>query len=319
MPNTNESYNRMKQELSDLKAQMSWLDNSFLLEAEVNVKKIYGYLKSNPSAAPFIYEKYKDLRQILIEISNPKNPLYLPKVREELKGIIDLGSKKDDIKAVEEKLTALRNEKLKIEEEIHEKANQYDELDHHIMGAEKKAEEIDRQMGNLSDPELLSMVKNFHNEFIAFSKSVLNSGDITQLTLKVRTINTDQLQTLNLLTEKVNSNLQVISNEDLLSEIKLSEKRSKLKEQIGAEKEAAQKEMNSFMAYNPKKLLPKIVDDISLSIRHFQKADIDMAGLKWFNPIGQNQVLNPLNEALGLLNHMQDQVDAIKRREKLAT
>ena len=75
MPNTNESYNRMKQELSDLKAEMSWLDNSFLLEAEVDVKKIYGYLKSNPSAAPFIYEKYKGLRQIITEISNPKNPL----------------------------------------------------------------------------------------------------------------------------------------------------------------------------------------------------------------------------------------------------
>ena len=57
--------------------------------------------------------------------------------------------------------------------------------------------------------------------------------------------------------------------------------------------------MNSFMAYNPRKLIPKIVDDISLSIRHFQKADIDMSGLKWFNSVGQNQVLNPLSEALG--------------------
>ena len=316
MPNTNESYNRMKQELSDLKAQMSWLDDSFLLDTEVDAKKIYGYLKSNPSAAPFIYEKFKDLRQILIEISNPKNPLYLPKVREELNGIIDLESKKDDIKAIEEKLTALRNEKLKIEEEIHEKANQYDELDQRIIEAEKRSEEIDRQMGNLSDPELLSMVKNFHNEFIAFSKSALSSGDITQLTLKVRTINTDQLQTLSLLTEKANNNLKVISNEDMISEIKLSEKRSKLKEEIEKERENALNQMNSFMSYNPRKLLPKIVDDINLSIRHFQKADIDMSGLKWFNSVGQNQVLNPLNEALGLLNHMQDQVETIKRREK---
>ena len=316
MPNTNESYNRMKQELSDLKAQMSWLDDSFLLDTEVDAKKIYGYLKSNPSAAPFIYEKYKGLRQILIEISNPKNPLYLPKVREALKEVIDLESKKDDIKSVEEKLTALRNEKLKIEEEIHEKANQYDELDKRIVDAEKRAEEIDRQMGNLSDPELLSMVKNFHNEFIAFSKSALSSGDITQLTLKVRTINTDQLQTLSLLTEKANNNLKVISNEDMISEIKLSEKRSKLKEEIEKERENALNQMNSFMSYNPRKLLPKIVDDINLSIRHFQKADIDMSGLKWFNSVGQNQVLNPLNEALGLLNHMQDQVETIKRREK---
>ena len=74
--------------------------------------------------------------------------------------------------------------------------------------------------------------------------------------------------------------------------------------------------MNSFMAYNPRKLIPKIVDNIKLSIRHFQKADMDMSGLKWFNSVGQGQVLSPLNEALGLLNHMQDQVEAIKRREK---
>ena len=50
--------------------------------------------------------------------------------------------------------------------------------------------------------------------------------------------------------------------------------------------------------------------------RHFQRADIDMSGLKWFNSVGQGQVLKPLNEALGLLNHMQDQIEAIKRREK---
>lgn len=29
MPNTNETYNKMKQELSDLRAEMSWLDESF--------------------------------------------------------------------------------------------------------------------------------------------------------------------------------------------------------------------------------------------------------------------------------------------------
>ena len=95
---------------------------------------------------------------------------------------------------------------MKIEEDINEKGKQYDELNQKIPDAEKKAEEIDGQMGNLTDPEILSMVKSFHNEFIAFSKSVLNSGDMTQLSLKIRTINTDQIQTLNLLTEKANDN-----------------------------------------------------------------------------------------------------------------
>ena len=316
MPNTNESYNRMKEELSNLKREMSWLDESFLLDPQVDAKKIYGYLKSKPSAAPFVYEKYKDLRQTIIEISNPKNPLYLEKVREELKGTIDMESKNEDIKGLEEKLTALRNEKLKIEEEIAEKSEQYDELDQKISEAEKRAEDTDRQMGNFTDPELLRMIKGFYNEFIAFSKSILSSGDITQVSLKVRTINADQIQTLNLLAEKANSNLQLISNEDLISEIKLSEKRSKLRDQIEAEKESAQKEMNSFMAHNPKRLIPKVIDNINLSVRHFQRVDVDINGLKWFNPMGQNQVLYPLDEALSLLSHLQDQVDAIKRREK---
>ena len=70
------------------------------------------------------------------------------------------------------------------------------------------------------------------------------------------------------------------------------------------------------MAYNPKKLVPKIVDNISLSIRHFQKANMDMSGLKWFNSVGQSQVLQPLNDALDLLNHLQDQVQNKERRSK---
>jgi DNA repair exonuclease SbcCD ATPase subunit len=306
----------MKEELSDLKAQMSWLDESFLLDPEVDAKKIYGYLKGKPSAAPFVYEKYTDLRKIITEISNPKNPLYLPKVRESLREVIDLESKKDDIKAVEEKLKALRNEKLKIEEEIHEKANQYDELDQRIMNAERRAEEIDRQMGNLTDPEILSMVKGFYSEFMAFSKSVLSSGDMTQLSLKIRTINTDQIQTLNLLTEKANSNLQVISNEDLVSEIKLSEKRSKLREQIEAEKEAAQREMNSFMAYNPRKLLPKILDDMANAMKKIEGADDDGAGGMYLNKFSSGFIRGNLQEGMKYTNYLMDQVENKERRAK---
>ena len=55
---------------------------------------------------------------------------------------------------------------------------------------------------------------------------------------------------------------------------------------------------------------------MSLTISHFEKADIHMVGLKLFNQIGQNHVLNPINEARGLLYHMQEQVEFIKRREK---
>ena len=205
---------------------------------------------------------------------------------------------------------------MKIEEEIHEKANQYDELDQRIMEAEKKAEEIDRQMGNLTDPEILSMVKEFYNEFMAFSKSVLSSGDMTQLSLKVRTINTDQVQTLNLLTEKANNNLQVISNEDLVSEIKLSEKRSKLKEEIEKERENALHEMNGFMAYNPKKLLPKILDDMANAMKKIESADDDAAGGMYLNKFTSGFVKGNLQEGMKYTDYLMDQVENKERRAK---
>ena len=80
------------------------------------------------------------------------------------------------------------------------------------------------------------------------------------------------------------------------------------------EKLNALNSLKAIEATNAKKVIPKIINYINTAMGHFQKADIDMSGLKWFNSIGQNQVLNPLNEALGLLDHMQDQIDAIKRR-----
>jgi hypothetical protein len=74
--------------------------------------------------------------------------------------------------------------------------------------------------------------------------------------------------------------------------------------------------MNGFMSHNPKKLIPKVIDNINISMKLFRRADIDMSGLKWFNAVGQNQVLNPLNEALDLLSHLQDQVENKERRMK---
>ena len=52
---------------------------------------------------------------------------------------------------------------------------------------------------------------------------------------------------------------------------------------------------------------------------HFQRDDMDMTELKWLNAVGQNQVLQPQNEALDLLEHMQYQVEAKNRREKRNT
>lgn len=317
MSKTNQTYDRMKQEIANLKQQITWLDDSFLLESDVDVRKIYGYLKNKPSASEFIYQKYQKLRPVIAEVCDPKNPLYLPKVREALRDVIDLQSKKEDIRVLEEKVRFLRSENDSLQSELDVKKSEYDSLEKHIRETEQRADEIDRQMGNLKDPEILSMVKEFYSEFIALSQSVLglkDPGRISEVMLNVRTLSRDQVQTLKLFAEKAVNNLQLISNEDMLSETKLSEKREKLKDEIQTERKNAENELNAFMSHNPKRLIPKAIENISLSIRHFQRADVDMSGLKWFNTGGQSQVLSPLNEALELLNHLQDQVENRKRR-----
>ena len=217
---------------------------------------------------------------------------------------------------MEEKLKALRNEKLKINEEISEKAGQYDEPDQKVSDAERRAGEIDRQMGNLIDPEILSMVKGFYSEFMAFSKSLLSSGNMTQLSLKIRTINTDKIQTLNLLTEKANSNLQVISNEDLVSEIELSEKRSKLKEEIEKERENALNQMNAFMAHNPGKLLGKILDNTVNAMKKIEGAEDDGAGGMYLNKFSSGFIRGNLQEGMKYTNYLMDQVENKERRAK---
>ena len=110
--------------------------------------------------------------------------------------------------------------------------------------------------------------------------------------------------------------MEIIQTEDFLSSNNMDSYHKGILKKVRQEKENARNEMNSFMAHNPRWLIPKIVDNIALSIRHFQKADVDMSGLKWFNSVGQNQVLNPLNEALGLLSHLQDQVENKRNRMK---
>lgn len=319
MTKTNQTYDKMKQEITNLKQQITWLDDAFLLESDVDVKRIYGYLKVKPSASEFVYQKYQKLRPVITELCDHKNPLYLPKVRESLKDIVDVESKKEDIRAMEDRIRFLRDERLSLQSGVDKKAQEYDELIQYISESEKKAEDIDRQMGNLTDPEILSMIKGFYSEFLTFAQSVLDVRDpekITEILIHVRSLNKDQVQTLQLLTEKAGNNLQVISNEDMLSTIHLSEIREKLKQEIQAEKDNAQNEMNGFMLYNPKRVIDKAINSIYLSMKLFDRADVDVSGLKWFNEIGQNQVRNPLNEALDLLNHLQDQVENRKMKGK---
>ena len=74
--------------------------------------------------------------------------------------------------------------------------------------------------------------------------------------------------------------------------------------------------LKAIEATNARKVIPKIMDNINNAIVHFQKANVDFKGLKWFNKIGQSLVISPLVEALDLLSRMQGQVESKERRMK---
>ena len=309
-------YQKLKQENQDLKSEMKWIDESFLLDPDVDVKTIYGYLKNNPSASKFIYKKYRDLRGSLTEICDPDNPLYLPEVAESLKETIQIQSVKLDIVEMKSELNFLKNEKTKLQEEVELKEREYDEISERVESLQRRSEELDRQIGNITDPEILIAVKSLCKDVNAFSQSVLKSGDINEITLKIRKLSTDQVQTLNLLGEKANSTLKTISDEDALSELKLSENRQRYKDQIDQEKEIALKEMNAFMAHNPRKLLNKILNDIDVCTRKIEGAPNDGASGFYLNNLTAGMIRGNLEESMKLINHLLDQLENKERHQK---
>lgn len=309
-------YQKLKQENQDLKSEMSWLDESFLLDPDVDIKTIYGYLKNNPSASKFIYKKYANARESLKEICDRDNPLFLPDVLESLSELIRIDAYKEDAEQVKEELFRLMGERSKLQEEIDKQEKEYDEISQRVESIQKQSEELDRQIGNITDPEILNQVKSLCKDVSAFSQSVLKSGDINEITLKIRKLTSDQVQTLNLLGEKAGNTLKTISDEDALSELKLSEKRQKFKEEIEKEKEIALNEMNAFMSHNPKKLLNKILNNVDVCMRKISGAPDDGASGFYLNNLTAGMIRGNLEESMKLINHLLDQLENKERHEK---
>ena len=71
-------YQELKAQNEQMRSKLSVLENEgFLLRRDVDIENLYMYLKKNHKAAQFIYQKYASVREVLKEICNPRNPLYI--------------------------------------------------------------------------------------------------------------------------------------------------------------------------------------------------------------------------------------------------
>ena len=318
---TESYYSKVKAENEALKERVAWLDNdSFLLDSNADIRNAYIYMKKNPASARFIYQKYKPLQPIIKEICDPENPLYLDGVKTALDGIVDLESDKENVEQLKAEIAKENHEIQLLRQEIEQAKGEYDTTYENLERIKKEEQEFNKKKANIKTDMGLEMIEKNGSDIGEFFTAILDKWkahfkEHGGATLGMQ-LDNSELSHMDLLNQNLKQMMEKIHSDDFLSTENLDAYHRELLEKEKVERQNALNSMNSIMSYNPRKLIPKIADNISLSIRHFEKGDTDMAGLKWFNPMGQNQVLYPLNESLKLLDHLSDQVQNVQRRSK---
>ena len=273
-----------------------------------------------PESAQFIYNKYKQHQDVITELCDPHNPLYIDGVKKELEGIAVIEDEKETLAKLEEEKTKLgeqianaKGEKSKLDSEIKEISTQWNEWQDKLEEIEKRRDEIDREVGNLTEPEILKKIKSFNESLITLGDSVFK-GDvkpdgINDVITHVIKLTSDQKNTLKLLSEQAEEINKMLKDEDLLSEYKLSEKRQKLKEQIEKEKENAKKEMDGFMVHNPEKIMRSIKIHINNSLDRIEGVKEDASGLRYYNDHEYGTITGELYDAISNIDLLNGQVE----------
>ena len=125
-----------------------------------------------------------------------------------------------------------------------------------------------------------------------------------------------ELNHMKLLSRNLKDMVEEIHSDDFLSIENLDAYHRDLMQTIRLAKENSLTEINSFMAYNPKKLLPKILDDMANAMKKIESADYDGAGGMYLNKFTAGFVKGNIQEGMKFLNYLIDQVENKERRSK---
>ena len=275
--NENRSYyQELKQQNEEMRSKLSVLESEgFLLEPHVNVQNLYMYLKRNPKSAQFIYEKYSEVRAVLKELCNPRNPLYIEAVANELKDLITITDVKEDIESLNRERSNLRNQLNDLKKEASEKNRELDTLESQVPELTKQIDDMHKVFGNLSQEETITRIKSFYESVGTFVDSVLESQKRQPISESFNSARLDlnQLNVLRMLQKTGKADLDFILNEDLLSEANLDKKRKEIKEKMEKEMAEGETAMLAFSEHNPLKTLNKALKGIDSA-----KEQLEVAG-----------------------------------------
>jgi hypothetical protein len=292
---------------------------SFLFNNTVTNQELYSYLKENPKAALFIFNKYKNNRDFIKELCDPSNPIYLEMVAENLKETFQISDAKEDIESLTRERSSARNQLNDLKKEISEKNRELDELESKIPELQKQIDDMQKLIGNLTQEETITRIKSFYESVDRFIKAAFEAQKKQPITESFNSIRLDinQINLLRVLQKSIKDDLDYILNQDLLSEKNLDAKRKEIKEKIEKEMQEGETAMLAFQLHNPLKSLNKSVSKIEEAQEQLATAGEFSRESGWFyniHTIPNIQAI--LDVPKDLLNNLIQQVNTVNVRKK---
>ena len=313
-------YQALKSENEEMRSKLSVLENEgFLLEANVNVKNLYMYLKKNHKAAQFIYQKYASVREVLKEICNPRNPLYIEAVANELKELVELSDLKEDIESLRRERSNVIGQLNDIKKELTEKNKELESMESKIPEVTKNLEDLQRVIANLSTKEVKKKIKEFYESVDRFITGVFESQKRQPISESFNSVRLDlnQINLLRLLQKTAISDLDFIENSDLISQETLDKKRKEIKEKMEKEMAEGETSMLAFTEHNPLKTLGKALKGIQTAKQQLEVAGDFSPESGWYYHIHSiPNIQRILDIPKDLLENLIQQVNNVNARKK---
>ena len=320
-------YQKLKQENEELKKRIDTnivsfqAENipSFLFTNTVTNDELYAYLRKNPTASKFIFNKYKNNRDFIKELCDPSNPIYLEMVANNLKDLFKISEITEDIGSLKKDQFDLQENVIDLKKTLEENTKAYDSFELKISDGRQELDNIQKQIANLREEESLKRIKSFYKSVDDFIASIIESHDKLPIeSIGSLRLDIHQINLLKLLQKGIKSDLNLIENIDLLSEEMLDAKRKEIKEQMKKEMEEAEKSMNALQLHNPVKILKKSISKIQEAQNQLDTAGEFSRDSGWFYNIHTvPNIIRILDVPKGLVSSLMDQIGNINGQSEV--
>ena len=263
-----EELTRKVEELSSVQTREVRLENvgmpSFLFTDRVTNEELYSYLKENPKAALFIFNKYKNNRDFIKELCDPRNPIYLETVAENLKETFQITDVKEDIEALRRDRSSVIGQLNDVKKELSDRTKDLELAESRLPELEKQIDDMQKLIGNLTQEETIARIKSFYESVSRFIESAFEAQKKQPITESFNSIRLDmnQINLLRVLQKSIKDDLDYIENRDLLSDEGLDVKRKEIKARMEKEMQEGETAMQAFQLHNPIKTLNKSLSSI---------------------------------------------------------